>query len=179
VDDCGSCSCAFASAHKKRELKTFVTPAASGKEVVTKEMLDDLPLVVQKWLERTRVIGKEISYRVHLKQVGEMRTTPDGKWMPVKAEQWFKTEKPSFIRIADFNAAPGIHLAGRDKYENGKGHRKPVDSTTAKAAMNYGGITASGLYKYRFRNAPPKFSKAELRISAGQGMYNKSRINLS
>ena len=176
----------------KNELETFVTPAASRKEVVTKEMLDGLPPIVQKWLERSNVIGKEISYRVHLKQIGEIRTTPDGKWMPINAEQWFKTEKPAFIWIADVKAAPGIHLAGRDKYENGKGHMlikllslitvadaegketdqgtmlrylaeivwfpsaalndyiqwKQVDSTTAKATMNYGGITASGLFKF-------------------------------
>lgn len=106
----------------KNELKTFVSPAISEKKVVTKEMLGELPPVVQKWLERSNVIGKEIIYSVHLKQIGEMRTSPEGKWMPVEAEQWFKTERPRFIWIADVKAAPGIHLAGRDKYENGKGH---------------------------------------------------------
>lgn len=176
----------------KNELETFVTPATSEKKVVTKEMLSGLPPIVQKWFERSNVIGKEIIYSVHLKQIGEMRTTLDGKWMPVEAEQWFKTEKPGFIWIADVKAAPGIHLAGRDKYENGKGHMlikllslitvadakgketdqgtmlrylaeivwfpsaalndyiqwEQIDSTTAKATMTYGGITASGLFKF-------------------------------
>ncbi len=106
----------------KNELKIFVAPATSKKKVVTKEMLNGLPPIVQKWLERSNVIGKEVIYSVYLKQIGEMRTTFDGKWMPVKAEQWFKTEKPGFIWIADVKAAPGIHLTGKDKYENGKGH---------------------------------------------------------
>lgn len=176
----------------KNELETFVTPVTSEKKVVTKEMLSGLPPIVQKWLERSNVIGKEIIYSVHLKQIGEMRTTLDGKWMPVKAEQWFKTEKPAFIWVADVKAAPGIHIAGRDKYENGEGHMlikllslltvadakgketdqgtmlrnlaeivwfpsaalndyiqwEQIDSTTAKATMTYGGITASGLFKF-------------------------------
>lgn len=176
----------------KNELETFVTPAISEKKVVTKEMLSGLPPLVQKWLERSNVTGKEIIYRVHLKQIGEMRTAPDSKWMPVEAEQWFKTEKPGFIWVADVKFAPGIHLAGRDKYENGKGNMfikilslipvadakgteidqgamvrylaeivwfpsaalndyiqwEQIDSTTAKATMTYGGITASGLFKF-------------------------------
>lgn len=106
----------------KNELDIFVAPVASEQKVIKKEMLRSLPPIVKKWLERSHVIGKEIIYNVHLKQTGEMRTKPDGKWMPVKAEQWFKTKKPGFIWIADVRAAPGIHLAGRDKYENGKGH---------------------------------------------------------
>jgi hypothetical protein len=176
----------------KNELEAFVAPVTSEKKVVTKEMLGGLPPIVQKWLERSNVIGKEIIYSVHLKQIGEMRTTPDGNWMPVEAEQWFKTEKPGFIWIADVKFAPGIHFAGRDKYENGKGHMlikllslipvadakgtetdqgamvrylveivwfpsaalndyiqwEQIDSTTAKATMTYGGITASGLFKF-------------------------------
>jgi hypothetical protein len=176
----------------KNEIETFVAPAASEKKVVTKEMLSGLPPIVQKWLERSNVIGKENSYSVHLEQIGKMRTTLDGNWMPVEAEQWFKTEKPGFIWIADVKFAPGIHFAGRDKYENGKGHMlikllslipvadakgtetdqgamvrylveivwfpsaalndyiqwEQIDSTTAKATMTYGGITASGLFKF-------------------------------
>jgi hypothetical protein len=73
----------------KNELEAFVTPAASGEKVVTKEMLSGLPPIIQKWLERSNAIGKEIIYSVHLKQIGEMRITPDGKWMPVEAEQWW------------------------------------------------------------------------------------------
>ncbi|HAG10460.1 MAG TPA: hypothetical protein DCK76_03530 [Desulfotomaculum sp.] len=176
----------------KNELEAFIPPATSGKEVVTKEMLGGLPPVVQKWFERTNVTGKENVYRAHLQQIGEMRTAPDGKWMPVKAGQWFKTEKPGFVWVADVKAAPGIHLSGRDKYENGEGHMlikllslitvadakgketsqgamlrylaeiiwfpsaalndyiqwEQIDSTTAKATITYGGITAPGLFKF-------------------------------
>jgi hypothetical protein len=44
----------------KYELKTFAATATSGEKVVTKEMLGNLPPVVQKWLERSNVVGKQI-----------------------------------------------------------------------------------------------------------------------
>lgn len=176
----------------KNEIEIFVAPAISEKKVVIKEMLSELPPIAQKWLERSNVINKEIIYSVHLKQIGEMRTPPNGRWMAVKAEQWSRTEEPGFIWIADVKAAPGIHLAGRDKYEDGKGHMlikllslipvadakgkeidqgamlrylaeivffpsaalndyiqwEQINSTTAKVTMTYGGITASGFFKF-------------------------------
>jgi len=105
----------------RKEVKAFIAPITSLKKEVTKEMLGSLPLVVQKWVKHSNIIGKEIIYCVYLKQKGKLRTTPNGKWLPAEAEQWFKTEKPGFIWIAKVKLAPGIYLAGRDKYENGKG----------------------------------------------------------
>lgn len=176
----------------EKELKTFLASIPSDKKVVTREAITKLPLIVKKWLERSNVVGKEIVSSIHLKQIGEMRTDPTGKWMPVNAEQWFKTKTPAFIWIADVKAAPGMSLVGRDIYEKGQGHMliklfnlitvvdkkgketdqgamvrylaeiiwfpsaavsdyiswEQVDLTTAKATMNYGGISASGLFKF-------------------------------
>ncbi len=106
----------------RNELKPFLPSVTFKKMVVTREEVASLPLVVQKWLKHSNVIGKEFTQTVHLKQKGEMRTAPDGKWMPFKAEQYFTTQKPGFIWLADVEAAPGIYLAARDKYEDGKGH---------------------------------------------------------
>jgi len=174
------------------EINSFLPNISKEKKVVTTDMIADLPPVVQKWFERSNIIGKEIIQTVHLKQKGEMRTKPDGSWMPVEAEQYFTVENPGFIWIADVQAAPFIHLSGRDKYEDGRGHMLikllslfpvvnakgketdqgtllrylaetvwfpsaalgdyitwvDIDSTTAKATMSYGGITASGEFGF-------------------------------
>jgi hypothetical protein len=106
----------------RREIKSFNTITSGEKRILTNDMLDTLPTVVQKWLKRSNVTGKEMIQTVYLEQKGEMRTTPDGRWMPYEARQWFITDKPGFIWEADVKAAPGIHLKGRDKYENGQGH---------------------------------------------------------
>ncbi len=106
----------------QKELKSLANLTIPEKKVLTKEMIETLPLVVQKWMQRSNVLGKEIVQTVYLEQTGEMRTTPDSKWMPFEANQWFTTGEPGFIWIVDVKAAPGIHLKGRDKYEDGKGH---------------------------------------------------------
>jgi hypothetical protein len=105
------------------ELNTFLPATQSlQKQIVTEEMLKPLPPVVQKWLRRTNIVGKEVIHVVHLKQQGEMRSKPNGKWMPVVAEQYNTIDKPGMIWTADVKAAPFIHMTARDKYENGKGN---------------------------------------------------------
>jgi hypothetical protein len=176
----------------KNELHTFLPEVKKEKKVITGEMIMSLPPVVQKWMKRSNIIGREIIRTVYLKQKGEMRSEPGSKWMPVYAEQYFTTEKPGFIWIADVEAAPFTHLYGRDKYENGKGHMliklfslypvvdvkgketdqgsmlrylaeiawfptvalgnfiswEQIDSSKAKATINCGGITASGVFSF-------------------------------
>ena len=92
-----------------------------GNQKFREEMLKPLPPIVQKWLTRSGVIGKTRISNVFLKQNGHMRTKINSKWMPVTAEQNFTVKEPAFIWIADITAAPYIHIAGRDKYQNGRG----------------------------------------------------------
>ncbi|HJZ12003.1 MAG TPA: DUF6544 family protein, partial [Acidobacteriota bacterium] len=47
---------------------------------------------------------------------------PSGKWMKVRAEQYNVMRRPGFLWVADVRMAPLLHLAGRDKYANGRGH---------------------------------------------------------
>lgn len=103
------------------EIETFL-PVKTTPGIVTNEQIATLPTVVQTWLKRSKVIGKEAAYLVHLNQKGEMRTKPEGKWLPFEAEQYFSIENPGFIWTADIQAAPMIHIVGRDKYERGKGN---------------------------------------------------------
>lgn len=106
----------------KKELAAFFSKEEPAKTVLTKEMLAPLPPVVQKWLERSGTVGKEIVRTVHLKQTGEMKTKPDGNWIPFGAEQWNTTNPPGFIWTTEIKAAPGMTLAGRDKYVDGRGN---------------------------------------------------------
>jgi len=105
-----------------RELKELYSGMAEESRIIHSGNLKSLPLPVRKWLEKSGVPGNPEIRSVYVKQEGEMRTTPEGKWMPLQAEQYFRTDRPGFIWIADVKAAPLIHLAGRDKYMNGSGH---------------------------------------------------------
>lgn len=175
----------------QRELKAFQTASVPGK-MLRPEMLAPLPPVVRAWLEHSNVIGKEIVQTVHLQQTGQMKTKPDGSWIPFEAEQYFTVNPPGFLWTTNIQAAPMIHIAGRDKYEDGHGSMlikllslypladakgpetdqgtllrylaetcwfpsaalseyiqwEPIDSLSARATMRYGGVTASGIFRF-------------------------------
>ncbi len=105
----------------KKELALLV-PGTHTANRVTSDRIVSLPPVVQKWLVRTNVLNKEAAHSMRLYQLGRMRSKPDGAWMPVAAEQYFSYTQPGFIWLADVRMAPGIHMAGRDKYMDGHGH---------------------------------------------------------
>lgn len=104
------------------ELKSYQIETTENSEIIMEKDILHLPEVIQKYIRRSGVIGKEKIAKVYLTQKGEMRTKPDANWMKVEAWQYFKPIKPSFLWVADVKAAPLLHLSGRDKYENGKGH---------------------------------------------------------
>jgi hypothetical protein len=105
-----------------RELASLLSVPPLEKKVLTSEMIGGVPPVIRKWLERSNVVGKEIAGTVRLRQTGQMRSEPDGKWMAVEADQWFITGKPGFLWKAEVAAAPGISMVGRDKYVDGRGY---------------------------------------------------------
>lgn len=115
----------FANIHfnKKvhKEVNTLIALPLKNKTIVSKEMLQQLPPVIQKWLLHSGIIGKEKVQFVRLKQKGEMRTKPGGDWMPFEAVQYFNVNEPQFIWQTNVKMMPLISLAGRDKFVNGQG----------------------------------------------------------
>ena len=90
--------------------------------VVRQQSLSNLPPIVQKWLVKSNVVGKELIHSVHLKQKGTMRSKQDGHWMTMSAEQFITADTPGFVWSAVIDAGYLITLNGRDKYMNGKGN---------------------------------------------------------
>ena len=104
-----------------REKQAFLSSAKVTEEIISEEDLESVPDIVQLWMENAGIVGKERTATVFFRQSGEMRTSIDGSWMEVEAEQFVRTANPGFIWMADVKAAPYIYLAGRDKYVDGKG----------------------------------------------------------
>ena len=94
---------------------------ASRAAPVTEAELVSLPESVQVWLRHSGVIGRPVPRSIHVQQRGRMQVAPGGRWMPFHAEQWFTTQRPGFVWVAEVDAAPSIHLTGRDKYVDGRG----------------------------------------------------------
>jgi len=101
------------------ELLSNIPKKTDGK--INKDDLAHLPEIVRKWMENSGVVGKQKIVSVRLKQKGELKTKPEGKWMPFTAEQYFDVENPAFVWVTDVTAFPGIHLSGRDKFNDGEG----------------------------------------------------------
>lgn len=120
------------------EVTSLLSQSQAKNTLVTPKMLSPLPPVVQKWLLRSGVIGKELIYTVRLKQEGTMLTKPNGKWMPFKAVQYFSVDQPAFNWQTKVQAIPGIYLSGRDKYKNGQGEML-IKLLSLKNVVNAGG----------------------------------------
>jgi hypothetical protein len=106
----------------REEMRAFSPVFKSEKvEIITESHPAHIPPVVQKWLQRSGIIGKNLFQNAHIKQRGQMRTSPDGSWMPFTSEQHFTSEKPGFFWTADVGSA-FMNFKGRDKYTDGHGH---------------------------------------------------------
>ena len=109
------------SARIRSETKTLLASQIKTRgTTVSPESIVRLPSVVQRWLIKSGVVGRERVNTVHLKQKGMIRQKPGGMWMPMQAEQCITANAPGFI----WNGTMGnsfITINGRDKYMNGKG----------------------------------------------------------
>jgi len=105
-----------------REKDSFFNRQSKEPRKVKKDQIAGLPPIVQLWMDNSGMTGTERINSIHFRQKGTMKTSPEGSWMPVEAEQYVKTVSPGYLWIADVEAAPYIHLSGRDKYVDGRGH---------------------------------------------------------
>ncbi|SFR10970.1 DUF6920 family protein [Desulfoscipio geothermicus] len=75
-----------------KEVGQFFSGMESKRDIIQRNDLEGLPPVVQKWLERSRVVGKERIEAVRLKQKVSMRIKEEGPWMPAAGEVTWKLE---------------------------------------------------------------------------------------
>jgi hypothetical protein len=89
--------------------------------IVTADELGPLPAPVRRWLVGAGIVGRPRVRTARLEQGGSMRTTPDGPWMAVRAEQHFTVDEPAFVWSVDLRMKRLLPVAGRDTYTGGRG----------------------------------------------------------
>ena len=116
-----------------REIEAMMRQSVETGQTLTAEKIRALPQNVQRWLQRSGVVGKRNPNTLRVVQKGTMRTQPTGRWMPFKSIQHFSINPPAFVWTARIQAAPFIEIAGRDKYHQGHGNMliKPLFLFTA------------------------------------------------
>lgn len=112
----------FNQSVKKEVKELFQNNIKDENGVIHEADLKELPFCVQKWLEHSKVVGKERIKAVRLRQKGVMRTKMGRPWMPVETEQYFTTDEPGFIWKAKMQSTTLITIVGRDRYYEGKGN---------------------------------------------------------
>ncbi len=107
----------------EREVEDLIRATIGMEEkVVTYDMIDRLPEVVQKWLRASHVVGQPKITNVYVRQTGRLRLEPGGRWMSVKAVQFVRTQHPGFIWNARVRSFPFVWFRGRDKFQDGRGN---------------------------------------------------------
>ncbi|MEO9966654.1 MAG: DUF6544 family protein [Reichenbachiella sp.] len=104
------------------EISILMDPNGNSEKVITKESINHLPPIVQKWMDRSKTLDKPPIQLAYMRQTGRMRTTPDGRWMVFSARQFINAEKPGFVWQAHAKVLPLLHISARDKYINGRGN---------------------------------------------------------
>lgn len=106
---------------KERE-KLFERPQSVSEKVITEETISGLPSILQKWLINNGTIGKKPISNVHLTQELQLKLKPEQTtWNDGTAEQYFTIQPPAFIWNINTEMNSILSVAGRDKFEDGKG----------------------------------------------------------
>ncbi|MBU1099523.1 MAG: hypothetical protein KKA84_03885 [Bacteroidetes bacterium] len=104
------------------EIKTvFDSVNLTNPEIVTEESIQHLPSPVQKYLKYAGVVGKERIRCTRLKQRANIKMSPESSGFNHTAVQYFTSEKPAFVWLADMSLFPGFSMMVRDKCIEGKG----------------------------------------------------------
>lgn len=117
----------------RRDIERLEARAVTPSIHITEEMLARLPLNVQRWLRQANVVGAQNPNVIRIIQRGNLRSKPDGKWMPFQAVQYFSIDPPAFVWQAKIQAGRVVRIAARDKFEDGRGYMliKPMYVFTA------------------------------------------------
>jgi hypothetical protein len=112
----------FNNTFKQNAAKLFSSQSKLERKVVSEEDIRHLPEPVQRYLRYTGIIGRQRVAFVRLKQTGTMRPKPDGKWFPLKAEEYYTVDNPGFVWKGCMAVAPLFSATAQDMYLNGEGN---------------------------------------------------------
>lgn len=104
-----------------REVKDIFGGIDPERKPVTIADLAHLPIMVQRWLIHSGIVGKAPIRSVRIVQRGQMRLDPKHKWKPITAEHFCRLDEPAFIWRAEMRMAPFLKIFGIDRFRNGKG----------------------------------------------------------
>lgn len=139
--------------NKIRKDRTVLMDNSENNEgrLVTSTDIVALPLIVQKWLTNSGVVGKPFVSDVHLVQELDLKLKPaQKKWNPGVAEQYFTIQPPAFNWYISTKSNTFISVTGRDQFVNGKGEMsiKLFSLFPVVSAINHNKLDEATLQRY-------------------------------
>lgn len=112
----------FKNQINEERLRIFAKAETGNHQIITRESMKELPPIVQKWLTISGLNEKRMISDVYLSQELQLKLKPEQKdWYSGTAEQYFTVFPPAFSWSIDTRMTPFLPVAGRDKFEDGKG----------------------------------------------------------
>jgi hypothetical protein len=106
----------------KQKLNEFFSyPLSESSKKISESNLKNVPELIQEYLKKTEILGKDKILRIRLKQKGEFKLKPGSKWKKFTAEQYINTENMSFLWYAKIKLIPLIKVYVIDEFIYGKG----------------------------------------------------------
>ncbi len=136
---------------KGERISLFENSAFKKQEIVTEEALLYLPPIVQKWLSNSGIIGKKFISNVHLVQELKLKMNLEQTiWNNGTAEQYFTIQPPAFNWNINTEMNSILSVAGRDKFEDGKGEMiiKLLSLIPVANAKNHEKVNQATLQRY-------------------------------
>ena len=84
--------------------------------------LSAVPPPVRRYLEKALGSREREVRTVRLHHGGTFRTRLDGKWLPIRGQQWFATGPPGFVWWGRIAMMPGLWVEARDRSIDGAGN---------------------------------------------------------
>jgi hypothetical protein len=107
---------------KEERIAQFENSQLKNQNIVTENSMIDLPPIVQKWLRTTGIVGDTFISNVYLTQKLQLKLKPEQTtWNNGTAEQYFTIQPPTFNWNIHAKMNSILSVAGRDKFEDGKG----------------------------------------------------------
>lgn len=103
-----------------RQVQDLKTLPSDGQAVEPPELIRELAARSHQ-ADSAQGQSQDCPTIIRIHQMGEMRLSEHGRWLPFTAIQDFAVRQPGFVWRATFRLAPLIKIAVVDSYVNGKG----------------------------------------------------------
>lgn len=95
--------------------------ASSVNSEISEEDISGIPEPVQRYLRYSKVIGHENISCVRLKQQGFIKMNPNGKWIPLEAEEYYTVDPPALLWYCRAKMMPLLTFEAVDRYVDNTG----------------------------------------------------------